>query len=95
MKVHPVYHKSLLEPYRESILDPLKKQIIPEAEEIDGETNWVVRDNVESRRNNRKKGKPVEYLVLWEGYADEDRTWEVYEHRKGTVEEALKDKRFS
>ena len=38
---------------------------------------------------NRKKGEPIEYLVLWEGYPDEGATWEPYENIKGTAEEAL------
>ena len=37
-----------------------------------------------------KKGKPTEYLVLWEGYADKEAMWEPYENIKGTTEEALK-----
>ena len=40
-------------------IELLRKQIFPEAEEIVGETNWVVREIVEGRKNNRKNGKPV------------------------------------
>ena len=47
----------------------------PEPEPIDGEENWIVREIVDSRRNNRKKGKPIEYLVLWEGYSNEEATF--------------------
>ena len=88
MKVHPVYHIGLLERYRDS-KDPKRKQIVPEVEEIDGEMNWEVREVVESRQNRRKKHNPIEYLVLWEGYSDEDRTWEVYDNLKGTANEIL------
>jgi len=41
---------------------------------LEGEENWEVREIVESRRNSRKRGRPVEYLVLWEGYPDEEAT---------------------
>ena len=87
MKIHPVFNIWLLEPYRLS-KDPNRRQEPPEAEEIDGETNWEVRDIAESRLNRRRK--VVEYLVLWEGYPDEDATWEKYDNLQGTAEEALK-----
>src|SRR5258706_10653557 len=90
MKVHPVYHIGLLERYRDS-KDPTRKQIVPEVEEIDGEMNWEVREIVESRQNRRKKHNPIEYLVLWEGYPDEDGTWEVYDNLKGTANEILQN----
>ena len=60
-------------------------------EPIDGEENWVVRAIVDSRKNNRKKRKPTKYLVLWEGYPDEEATWEPYENIKGTADEALEE----
>ena len=44
---------------------------------------------MDCRRNNQKKGKPIEYLVQWEGYPDEEATWEPYDNIKGTAEEAL------
>ena len=69
--------------------EPTRRLEPPEPEPIDGEDHWIVRQIVDSRRNNRKKGKPIEYLVLWEGYPDEEATWEPYENIKGTAEEAL------
>ena len=50
MKVHPVYHIGLLECYRDS-KDPIRKQIVLEVEEIEGEINWEVKEIVESRQN--------------------------------------------
>ena len=88
MKVHPVYHIGLLERYRDSE-DPTRIQTVLEVEEIDGELNWEVRKIVNSRQNRRKKHNPIEYLVLWEGYPDEDGTWEVYDNLKGTADELL------
>ena len=78
----------MLEHYRRSA-EPTWQLEPPEPEPINGEENWIVREIVDSRRNNRKKGKPIEYLVLWEGYPDEEATWEPYENIKGTAEEAL------
>jgi hypothetical protein len=44
MGIHPVFHVSLLEPYRASI-DPERRVPPPELEEIEGEQNWVVRES--------------------------------------------------
>ena len=51
----------------------------------------MVREIVESRRSNKKKGKPIEYLVLWEGYPDEEGTWKTYDKLKGIADEALQE----
>ena len=89
-QAHPTFHVQLLERYRTSS-EPSWQQRPPSPEPIDGEENWVVRAIVDSRKNNRKKGKPTEYLVLWEGYPDEEATWEPYENIKGTADEALEE----
>ena len=73
MKVQPVYHIGVLERYRDS------KAITREQTTLE----------VESRRNRPKKHNPIEYLVLWEGYPEEDGTWEVYDNLKGTADELL------
>ncbi|KAH0607133.1 uncharacterized protein H6S33_003121 [Morchella sextelata] len=88
MGIHPVFHVSLLEPYRAPV-DPERRVPLPEPEEIEGEQNWVVREVADSRVN--KKRRLVEYLVLWEGYENEDATWEPWEHLKKSAEEALLD----
>ena len=80
----------LLEPYRVSREESRRKRP-PTREPIDGEVNYDVREIVESRRDNRKKGKPVEYVILWEGYPDEEGTWDTYDKLKGTAEEALQE----
>ena len=87
-RAHPTYYVQMLERYRKSA-EPTGQLEPPESEPIDGEENWIVREIVDSRRNNWKKGKPIEYLVLWEGYPDEEATWEPYENIKGMAEEAL------
>ena len=80
----------LLEPYQISREESRRKRP-PTPEPIDREVNYVVREIVESRRDNRKRGKPIEYFVLWEGYPDEERTWETYDKLKCTAEEALQE----
>jgi hypothetical protein len=86
MRIHPVFHVSLLEPYK-SPADPQRRVEPPEVEEIDGEVNWVVREVADSRVNRQKK--IVEYLVLWEGYEQEDATWEPWEHLRNSAEKVL------
>jgi len=86
MKIHPVFHINLLEPYRIPA-DSQRRIEPPEVEEIDGEENHVVREVADSRVNRSKK--KVEYLVLWEGYEQEDATWEPWEHLRNSAEKAL------
>src|SRR5258706_14429493 len=61
MRIHPVFHIALLEPYK-APGDPMRRVDPPEIEEIEGEENHVLRE-VEDSRLNRKK-KDVEYLLL-------------------------------
>ena len=70
-QAHPTFHAQLLEPYWVSWEESRTKGP-PTPELIDREVNYIVREIVESRRDNRKQGKPVEYFVLWEGYRDEE-----------------------
>ena len=39
----------------------------------------------------RRKETSAEYFVLWEGYPNEEGTWETYDKLKGTKEEALQE----
>ena len=89
-QAHPTFHVQPLELYRVSREESWRKRP-PTPKPIDGEVNYIVREIVDSRRDNRKKGKPVEYFVLWEGYPDEEGTWETYDKLKGTAEEALQE----
>lgn len=71
MKIHPVFHVSLLEPYKESTF-PGRLQVPPPPIEIDGEEEFEVSEILDSRINRRK----LEYLVHWQGYEVSERTWE-------------------
>ena len=90
MKVHPLYHIGLLKCYKSS-KHPTRIQIVPKVEEINEELNWEVREIVDSRQNRQKKYNPIEYLVLWEEYPNENGTWEVYDNLKGTADKLLQD----
>ena len=89
-QAHPTFHVQLLEPFRVNREESRRKRP-PTSEPIDGEVNHVVREVVESRRDNWKTGKPVEYFVLWEGCPNQQGTWEIYYKWKGTAEEALQE----
>ena len=72
MKVHPVFHVSLLEPVA---IDPLPGQRVPTPPpvEVEGELEWEVGEILDTRRRRGKKGQ-VQYLIRWTGH--DHPTWE-------------------
>jgi hypothetical protein len=75
MKVHPVFHVSLLEPYRESTF-PGRLQQPPPSIEIENHEEYEVEKILDSRH---KWGR-LEYFVHWSGYDINERTWEPAEN---------------
>ncbi|KAH8146071.1 uncharacterized protein LAJ45_09993 [Morchella importuna] len=69
MKIHPVFHVSLLSPEAGNPL-PGQQQSPPPPVEIEGEEEWEVEDIVDSRK--RRGG--FEYLVRYTGY--DDASWQ-------------------
>ncbi|KAK3507874.1 hypothetical protein QTP70_002201 [Hemibagrus guttatus] len=73
-KIHPLFHVSLLTPYHPSVFPPTEPG---EAEEpplpliMDEGSAYLVRDILDSRRCAGR----LEYLVDWEGYGPEERSW--------------------
>ena len=69
MKIHPVFHVSLLEP---ASTDPLPGQVNsnPPRIEVEDEILWQVEEVLDSRRRRKK----LEYLIKWIG--DHHPTWE-------------------
>ncbi len=71
MKIHPVFHVSLLETFRESSISG-RIQPPPPVVEIDNHQEYEVEEILDSRL---RRGR-LEYFVHWRGYDINERTWE-------------------
>lgn len=67
MKIHPVFHKSLLEPAHgnEPTSEPIKA--------TQGDNQEY---EVEKILDHRKQGRTTQYLIKWKEYSDTENTWE-------------------
>ena len=74
LKIHPVFHVSLLKPYMspEAVPDREAKQLPPPAVLVDEHEEFEV-EQVLARRSHRRR---IEYLVKWVGYPEYDTSWE-------------------
>jgi hypothetical protein len=71
MRIHPVFHVSMLEVYSTNEI-PNRTVPPPPPIEVDGEEEYEVEDIVDARYF----GKTLKFLVKWKGYLDHDNTWE-------------------
>ena len=75
-QIHPVFHASLLDPYRANEIEG-RTQLVPQPPEIvEGEPEYEVKEVLDSKIRGRK----VWYFVDWVGYRPEERTWEPADH---------------
>ena len=72
IKIHPVFHVSLLKAYRSDG----RVQPPPPPVEIEGEPAYLVEQILYHRDVKRGRGSKREYLVKWLGYGVEHNTWE-------------------
>ena len=70
MRVHPVFHVSLLSPYRQSELNAEGVGLHPIV--VKGEVEYVVKGILDSRR----LGSVTEYLVKWKCLNNVETSWE-------------------
>ena len=64
MKIHPVFHISLLE--------PAPKHAQPSNIEVEPDEEY----DVEKVLQHRRQGRTTEYLIKWSGYESSDNSWE-------------------
>jgi len=93
-KIHPVFHVSLLEPYRTSNR-PNREQRTRDPENIAGYLEWEVERIIKSEsisyprkvRGRNKRMKELQYFVKWEGCEEDENSWEPREGMKNEQEE--------
>ena len=75
MKIHNVFHVSLLEPYN---INPFPGRLVPAPPpvEVDNVLEYEVEEIMDSKRSRRK----LYYLVHWKGFDVQERTWEPVEN---------------
>lgn len=71
MKIHPVFHVSLL---KSAVPNPFPGRILPppDAVEIDGQEQFVIEKILDSRIFRNR----LQYLIKWQGYGSEENSWE-------------------
>jgi hypothetical protein len=82
MKIHPVFHASLLDPYNTNTI-PGCTQLPPPAVTVEDTLEYEVKEILDSQVRNSK----LEYLVDWVGYDPHKRSWEPASHLDHAPEE--------
>jgi Chromo (CHRromatin Organisation MOdifier) domain len=72
-RLHPVFHASLLSPYKE-MEEHGANFLEPPLDVIEGEEEYEVEQVLDSRRVGRKKH--LQYLLKWKGYSEAHNSWE-------------------
>ena len=77
MKIHPVFHVALLEPYKPSTI-PNRVPEPPPPMVVGQDEHYVVEEILDSRISRNR----LFYLVKWKDYPDSENTWEPAVHLK-------------
>src|SRR5260221_3159194 len=73
MKVHPVFHNSLIKPYMETMAHGPNFEL-PTPEIVEGEEGHYEIERILTSRPTRNR-KSTQYLVKWKGYPDSENSW--------------------
>jgi len=88
MRVHNVFHISLLKEYITNKMFTNRNDSRPDPEYNEkGEAEW----EIERILNKRKIGKGYQYLVKWKNFPAYEATWEPSKNLKGSAEELIKE----
>jgi hypothetical protein len=95
MKIHPVFHVSLLKAYKENPEEEFPNRVVqpPPPIVVHDELEYEVEKILDKRIKRQGHKVSIEYLVKWKGYPDYDATWEPQEALKNApevVEEFIK-----
>ena len=82
IRIHPVFHVSLLEPFKGNPKDP--KISCPNTIEVHREEEYRVKKILDSRIGSCGKKQRQQYLVKWEGYPSSNNTWKDKDNVKKT-----------
>ncbi len=80
MKIHPVFHISLLEPYKQSNIPGRTQEPPPPLVIINDELEYEVEEMLDYKISRRK----LSYLIKWKGYPDIHNCWEPAENLRNT-----------
>ena len=81
-KIYPVFHATLLSPYKETATHGLLFST-PPPDLIDEEEEHEVETIV---RHKWVKGRSLQYLVKWVGYPTSENSWQSEEHLENAKE---------
>src|SRR5687768_1653496 len=70
MKIHPVFHISLLEPAPKDV--PLERNLELEKDADEYEVERILDSRVIKNK--------IQYLIKWKNYLPEENTWELFNH---------------
>ncbi|KAK3035517.1 hypothetical protein RJ639_033976 [Escallonia herrerae] len=75
-QLHPIFHVSVLKPFYEDIADPSRGQIRRQGLKPKAAGKRVVEAILNDRVITASRKRHQEYLVKWQGYMEEENTWE-------------------
>lgn len=86
MRIHNVFHVSLLDAYKPPVIGQPPAEPLPVLAGQDDDDEWEVERIVNSRARGRGRTRRIEYLVQWAGYAYIRTTWEPAENLENCTE---------